>query len=134
MTIHDLASKIKSFLISPLGNDILIGLVVLVTAIGAFGLGKLSVIEKKEPLIIFDNGIDIVPISQVVGTVSSGQPPSLTTGVNADNGSFVASKNGTKYYPVNCSAVNRIKDENKVFFDTALAAENAGFTVSTACK
>jgi|GEM_PF-1254660 hypothetical protein len=45
---------------------------------------------------------------------------------------IVASKNGKKYYYIWCAASN-IKEENKVYFDTELEAENAGLSISTRC-
>ncbi len=55
--------------------------------------------------------------------------------ISKDTGNqFVASKNGTKYYPADCGSVNRIKDENKVYFNSTSAAETAGYSLSATCK
>lgn len=47
---------------------------------------------------------------------------------------FVASKAGTKYYPVGCKSVSRIKDENKIYFASAIDAQKAGFQSSGVCQ
>lgn len=52
----------------------------------------------------------------------------------AQNGPFVASKNGKKYYPAGCSAVKRIKDENKIWFDSELSAQKVGLSLATNCN
>lgn len=50
------------------------------------------------------------------------------------SGQFIASKNGTKYYRADCGGANRIKEENKVYFNSANAAEAAGYSLSATCK
>lgn len=52
----------------------------------------------------------------------------------AQTGKYVASKNGTKYYLPSCGSANRIKEENKIYFNTKEEAEAAGFTPSSTCK
>ena len=47
---------------------------------------------------------------------------------------YVASKNGKLYYPVNCKGANRIKPDNRVWFDTVTDAEKSGYTPSSSCK
>lgn len=46
----------------------------------------------------------------------------------------VASKTGKKYYYPWCATARRIKEENKVTFENAAAAEKAGYTAATNCK
>jgi hypothetical protein len=46
---------------------------------------------------------------------------------------FVASKNGTKYYPNGCSAANRIKPENQIWFATEEDATLQGYSRTTSC-
>jgi len=52
---------------------------------------------------------------------------------NKKRGEVVASKSGKKYYFPWCSGINRIKDENKVYFSTELDAQNKGLTLSSSC-
>jgi hypothetical protein len=46
---------------------------------------------------------------------------------------FVASKTGTKYYPESCGSIERIKPENRVYFDSADKAVDAGYELSSQC-
>ena len=46
----------------------------------------------------------------------------------AAEGTFVASKTGKKFYPVDSAAGKKIKEENRVFFKTEKEAEKAGFS------
>ncbi|MEK7643298.1 MAG: hypothetical protein AAB372_02520 [Patescibacteria group bacterium] len=57
-----------------------------------------------------------------------------TVGSSAGEGSFIASKNGSTYYPKACKAVGRIKDENRLYFSSVQEAELAGFTPSKQCR
>ncbi len=43
------------------------------------------------------------------------------------------SKNGTRYYPWWCEAGSRIIEENKIWFDTADIAKEAGYTIAKSC-
>lgn len=95
-----------------------IALIMTLTGAGSFGLGRLSVLEKN---IENKNAEIIVPKLQNLKDVDES-----TFG-------FVASKNGTKYYPVNCSSASRINDENKVYFETEQEALDAGLEKSSTC-
>ncbi len=57
---------------------------------------------------------------------------SNTISSNTKNHFIYASKRGTKYYYYYCKA--NIKEENKIFFDTDIKAQNAGYTLAKTCK
>lgn len=118
--------------------DIAIVIGFVLVAVIAFGAGRLSAPEiVRNPIIIeepnassssviFDN------VSQPLGA-AVGDPvksPSALTGQGATKGLFVASKSGTKYYWPWCSWVARIKEENKVWFNSEAQAQQAGFSPS----
>jgi len=52
----------------------------------------------------------------------------------AISGNYVASKTGKNYYFISCSGVKRIKEENRVFFNTKEDAENRGLIPSKTCS
>lgn len=52
----------------------------------------------------------------------------------AAKGKYVASKSGSKYYLPDCSGVKRIKEENKVWFDTVDEAKAEGYEPAKNCK
>jgi len=58
----------------------------------------------------------------------------LNTTKSTQNGNFVASKVGKKYYPFACASVQRIKPENIIIFLSEKDAQNAGFMKSNSCK
>ncbi len=53
---------------------------------------------------------------------------------NFDRKQVVVSKSGSKYYLLSCSGVGRIKEENKIFFESPSQAEAAGYTPAANCK
>jgi len=48
-------------------------------------------------------------------------------------GNFLASINGKAYYPKDCAAANRIKEENRIWFDTKEEAEAQGYKPAQNC-
>ncbi len=60
--------------------------------------------------------------------------PIYFSGESSESHRFVASKNGTKFYPAACKAAERIKPENRIFFATAIDAQKAGFEATSQCS
>lgn len=92
--------------------------IIVLTATASFGLGRLSIVEKYKA----DDQVAIIV-------------PKLDN-LNVDESLFnyVASKNGTKYYPTDCKGAARIKDENKVYFMTMEEAEESGLGQAANCS
>jgi hypothetical protein len=128
-----------------LGRGLVPAVVVLV-GILCFGLGRLSA----------DSGgaITIHPPSQTASAafaavnnpdavaepdpwLSAEEAPGKNPYENGDPAgprNFVASKNGSKYYPAACSGVNRISEKNKIWFASEETAQLAGFSRAANCK
>lgn len=51
---------------------------------------------------------------------------------NQDSDKIYASSKGSKYYLPNCKS--SIKEENKIYFNTELDAQNAGYQLSKSCN
>ena len=128
--------KIKQFLESDKGKDILIIIIIILVGLGSFELGRLS---KNNA----NNGIKIEYPSQEANVVESTGPNSSNLPLNSNiaqnsqksiSGNFFASSRGTKYYSISCSAGKTIKEENRIYFATPTEAQNAGYELSSACK
>lgn len=89
----------------------------------AFGLGRLSVSPAEGPRLVI----------HAPGAAQTAAVANAATNPVAGQGVFVASKSGTKYYLPTCSGVARIKEENKVWFDTKAEAEAAGYGPAANC-
>lgn len=83
-----------------------------------------SVVLSCTPDVLSELTIPVARLSQNAITMESEKP---TTGA------FVGSKNGTKYYPPNCSGVSRIKPENYIWFKDAEDAQLQGYTRISSC-
>lgn len=57
-----------------------------------------------------------------------------STSSTSGSGRYVASKNGSKYFPEDCSSSKTIKEANKVYFNTPEEAQKAGYELAKNCK
>ena len=105
-------------------------------------------IKNKEDIVL---GIAVSAISLIsfgAGLLASGNsvPPEPITIISAGgaeeenayeesvlSGVFLASISGAKYYLPDCSGVARIKEENRIWFDTREDAEKAGYEPAANC-
>ena len=113
--------------------DIFTALIVILVAFLSFGLGRLSVVSSKKS----DIWLETIPLGEagaVSATAVFAVPNKSPATTHPTQGQFVASKNGTKYYLPWCSGATRIKEENKVWFQSVEEAKRAGFAPSSACK
>ncbi len=133
MSILDKQEKIKTWLASKDGNDVLIGAIVILVGLSGFGLGRISAASKSAPGVVIEG--TVIPVEQFA---SAGQAAAITgvedrrASTSQTSGAIFASKNGTKYYFTHCSS--RVKEENKIWFTTEDEALAAGFTKSSTCK
>ncbi len=89
------------------------------------GLGTGFLIKNNKPSqIIIDKNMKIGLPAQINNTSAPAGLPM---------GNFLASINGTAYYPKDCAAANRIKEENRIWFDTKKEAEIQGYRPAQNC-
>ena len=95
----------------------------------AFGLGRISI--NGIPLVLESN----TKKSEVALIVSqSAVDDRLTiTKEEATPESVVGSRNGTRYYTLDCSGISRIAHENRIYFLGIDQAKAAGYTPSSQC-
>ena len=137
MTIADLWGRGKAFL-ARIPADFLVLLVLLLSVSAAFGLGVLA--GKDMAKTSGKDGFWIEELSQDE-SVSGGGPAAALSAVlvkepepvGKSSGTYVASKNGTKFYLPTCGSSKRIKEENKVWFDTKEEAIAAGYGPAANC-
>lgn len=132
MSIHDISYKIKGRV--GIDHITLINIIVIIlVGICAFGLGRLSVESPK-----VDESVKITNASGIISRskaqTSFNSSTETKSGEISLEGQYVASKNGKLYYSVGCSGANRIKKENKIWFDTKEEAEKYGLIMSSTCK
>jgi len=117
--------KIKRFIESEQGKDILVVIIVVLVGLASFELGRLSKNVDNSGLKIEHSGEDPNQgLDQAANAISA---------VN-QNKNFFASSKGAKYYSIGCSAGKTIKQENRVYFASAEEAEGAGYELSSSCR
>lgn len=107
---------------------VFVGGVILLSLI-SFAVGRLTApqIPAPEPIVI-ENVTPVTEISQI-------EPSKDKSGgvVTSQTGKYVASISGTKYHLPSCSGAKRIKEENKVWFNSKEEAEKAGYKPASNC-
>ena len=107
----------------PREGETVLAAVIILTALASFGLGRLSALSKnKFP-------VRIETKNQSAAALSS-QNPKTESAQNL----FVASRNGQVYHFPWCAGAQRIKEENKIFFDSREEAEKAGLRPAANCE
>lgn len=104
-------------------------LVVLIGVI-SFGLGRLSVTTEMSESSV--QSVTRSPEPFIVYPESAPMVAGVTAEV-ANAGTLVASRSGTRYHLVSCPGAKQIKEENKIYFASAAAAEAAGYTKAANC-
>lgn len=133
MNIQEIIQKCKGFITLFDRSDIATILIIILVATSSFGLGRLSKIGVANQGIIIENATNVASVMPGVTSVANDEKNNVTANTDTQK-TFVASKNGTKYYYSWCSGANRIKEENKVWFSTKEAAVRAGFQPAANCK
>ncbi len=118
-------------------DDLYIILIIILVGTISFGLGKLSAYEKnKTPISILKTKeymlstvLEATDITYITQTDKYGAVPTD----NVSKSLVVASRTGTKYYYPWCTGVSRIKEENKVWFNSIEEAKAVGLTPATGC-
>lgn len=106
--------KLKSLLED---DTIYIALLLILVGVGAYGLGRHSMIETS---------------TQPAGVVFI-DAPTATEAIGSAEPSIVASVNGTKYHLLSCPGAQQISETNKIFFTSTAEAESAGYEPAANC-
>jgi hypothetical protein len=136
-SIYNSMEKIKQFIQSEKGKDVLTILIIILVGLGSFELGRLS---KESP----QKGLKIEYSEKTSTETSTTElsnqlktqdlPQNAQKPVSVSSGNYFASSRGKKYYPIGCSAGKTIKQENRIYFASATEAEKAGYTLSSSCN
>jgi hypothetical protein len=98
-------------------KTLLLSAIIILASTASFGLGRLSVMEADKA-----NGMASVIV-----------PELARLELDESKFNYLASRSGTKYYPVGCKSASRIKAENRVYFMTIDEAEKEGLTLASGC-
>ena len=128
--------KIKTFLESDKGKDIMIVTIVILVGLGSFELGRLSKEGNgsRGVKIEYTEDVSNQQAGNVISAIESSSLLQNTEVANSAGKNFFASNRGTKYYSIGCSAGKTIKQENRVYFATSEDAQRAGYELSSSCR
>ena len=130
--------KIKQFIESEKGKDILIVFIVILVGLGTFELGRLSNGGSSSGIKIdYPNHQMETQSANVISSTNhlEARPPSgEKTPKPSTSNNFFASSKGSKYYSIGCSAGKTIKPENRIYFATQDEAQKAGYELSSSCQ
>ncbi len=152
MRLPEMLQKIKDF--RDLPKDIFILLVILLVGIGSFALGRMSTFEEQrrenvtvsQSALSGHSGLSANALSAVgekpafpLESKTTFSTPTREVGevtgvVGTIKGAYVASKTGAVFYAPWCGGVKRIKEENKVWFESKEAAVSKGYRPAENCK
>ena len=110
-------------------SDLLISLALALGFLIGLGIGLLLKSNQVSPIIIDKNikvGLSVPANYEASGNSSAFKKQAMS-------GSFVASINGKAYYPANCEAAKRIKEENRIWFENKEEAEAEGYKPAQNC-
>lgn len=112
-------------------SDLYVAAIILLVGLLAFGLGRLSTLwPQKEPITIENSQYP----EQNTPAPTKNNASKIDVPKNSPvEGAYVASKAGSYYYLPSCSGVARIKEENKIWFQTKKEAESRGLKPAENC-
>ncbi len=130
MSIRDYTKKIKGNIEGlKIGLEIVFSVILVLTCLASFGLGRLSVQKPAQ-----NDTVSIIGQVSTYEDYSGSKQGGGYQESESSYGVYVASRSGTKYYLPSCSGASRIKEENKIWFNSTSEAESAGFTKSSTCN
>jgi Metal binding domain of Ada len=132
MSIQEVLRKFKDFWFSA---DMVLVLIIVVTAGASFMLGRLSEGESTQvPSVQRTQSAQTITSTKEESNSEPKMSPPTTVPTPQTEGKYVASKSGTKYHLPWCGSAKSIKEENKVWFETKEEAEKAGYAPASNCK
>ena len=131
-----MSEKIKHFLASEGGERIALALIVLLVGVISFGLGRMSIQDKKTQGEARFGEVELDTLS--ASAFSAAQQADIGTNTqtqtnDSQSGQVVASKNGEVYHYPWCSGAQRMKEENKIYFNSITEAKAAGLRPAANC-
>lgn len=138
MRLPNIPQKIKD--LPDLSKDIFILVLIFLVGIGAFMLGQHAAFEEKRAgeLRIVGEAKESTPQLQEStatgpGMISKNPQPEIISIAKPD-GMYVGSRSGTMYHLPWCSGAKRIREENKIWFESREEAANKGYRPASNCK
>ena len=133
--VSKLQEKIKSFF-EDNKSDLFVAAAVFLVGLGGFGLGRLSAKwPEKKPIVIENSELGSMNQALKQAKIATDGKTPNSSSVNPDSrGKYVASKSGTAYHFPWCAGAQKIKETNKIWFQTKEEAEGRGYKPAGNCE
>ncbi|TRZ78284.1 hypothetical protein D4R87_01075 [bacterium] len=127
------------------GDQIVVFLTVLLAIGASFFAGRMSILENGKLPVDIRLGAGSLIVEKLQESAESDNVSDNLVYANTESGienttemprygMFIASKNSDIYHLWTCSSVDRIKDDNKIWFDTKEEAEETGREMANDCR
>lgn len=126
--VSEFLQKVKS-LYKEKQSDLYVAALIFLVGMASFGLGRLSVLwPQKEPIRI-EEPQNLSNTSAPVRSFANSSELAVKP-----KGKYVASKFGTSYHYPWCQGALKIKEGNKLWFETKEEVEQAGYKPAGNCE
>lgn len=129
--LPQIIKKIKDW-IEENKSDLYVAALIFLVGLGSFGLGRLSILwPQREPITIEPSthyNTEKIQSNIEIPHESALSPQRSTPG------KYVASKHGAVYHFPWCPGALKIKEENKIWFNTKEEAERKGYRPAANCE
>ncbi len=117
-------------------KDTLVSLIVVATGVSAFALGYYAGKDtaSSSARVVFTESNKVAVLASAALAVDNESSVGDQATQNKTKTTVFGSKSGTKYYYSWCKTGNRVKLENRVYFESGEQAEKAGRTIAANCK
>ncbi|MBI2056242.1 MAG: hypothetical protein HYT37_02585 [Candidatus Sungbacteria bacterium] len=123
--------KVKAWVINS-QNDLFIAVIIFLVGIIGFGLGRLSIVWPQSEPITIEEPEEAGNKKEEKNTTSEGRESSAI--INSTQGRYVASKSGSAYHFPWCPGAQKIKEANKIWFNSKEEAEAKGYKAAGNCE
>jgi hypothetical protein len=121
---------------------LVIGILIFAAGIAIGFLGKSNFISnnsnKDDKGSLVFKQTDLADMKSIIATqkdaLCKNNVDSSTSNNSSQSGQFVASSQGKKYYPINCTAAQSLSEKNKIYFTSEAEAQAKGYTKSSSCN
>jgi len=128
--------QIKQFIKSS-ESELILALGVILISLISFAAGRITVsTQQTQPIGIEYLAPTLANTSESAfqnNISDSSLQEEKNIGLAAHIGIYVGSKNSNKYHLPNCSGAKRIKEKNKIWFNSKEEAEGVGYTPAANC-
>ena len=115
-------------------GEIFTATVIFLVGLGSFGLGRLSALQtQKQPVTIIPPQAGDAGSADASSAAAGAEGLAVKAAATSAMGRYVGSQSGAAYHLLWCPGAQRIKEANKIWFQTKEEAEKKGYKPAGNC-